>query len=479
MLQQQLQQQHRSAVINVVTLLSPSPVRSRQMIQHLQRWTQCAPPTSEEPTNNIVTGGQCNDTTTTNLDSTINANGSYDALDEILLRGNTMNRIVPPWMMPTQRQQQPKLDSVAFWVGTGGSDTKKRKKTTLIHCLALSSDNNAGWSFSQQRSLDRCRTELLAIQSVLVPMDNNNNNSDNQMNDNALLSNIRNRLAAKLTQPFRNESSSASWMETIQASLYNLTQQRPSVKKFLPRHHERLPVLDLNESTIQGNDYNMTNANQETSSSLEWDVGDLKEIVIPVYWSDTYSNDNNNTLFATLADTYQLHRPVTGLYQLSPFCRLCVRPVPMAKEDRRLLSPTLIFHTNPQNLQDLQTRSIEKNTVNVVKIGYTGRSTHGQLLIPDPLATMDGSGVDVRLCSAKKHTSMFAEAQDSLFAGSLSELQSKHVLSSSNISDPKLNQTDCWVEFRANLRHPLGFLPSFKSTSPPHKIAQAPNLPYE
>ena len=95
------------------------------------------------------------------------------------------------------------------------------------------------------------------------------------------------------------------------------------------------------------------------------------------------------------------------------------------------------------------------------------------------------SGMHVRLCSQQKPSSRFAEAQDSLFASSLSELQSQDVLlaKEETSADPRTNNTDCWVEFRANLRHPLGFLPlssllSTASSSPP-KIAKAPNLPYE
>ena len=93
--------------------------------------------------------------------------------------------------------------------------------------------------------------------------------------------------------------------------------------------------------------------------------------------------------------------------------------------------------------------------------------------------------VDIRLCPATKPSSMFAEAQESLLASSLSELQSKHVLTHHSAkdtaaadreADPKTNNMDCWVEFRANIRNPKGFLPR-QSASP--RTAKAPDLPYE
>ena len=201
----------------------------------------------------------------------------------------------------------------------------------------------------------------------------------------------------------------------------------------------------------------------ELSTPLHWNIGELKEIVIPTFWSDRYSH-NNATLFSTLSNIYQLHRPVTGLYQLSPLSQLCIRPLPMAQEDRRVLCPTLVFHSDIQKLDRQQRRSKA-----LVKIGCTGKNRYGQMMLPNVL--LNGKSLNVRLCSALNRSSMFAEAQDSLLASSADELQSQFVLSSSTVPDPKTNQTDCWVEFRANLCHPMGFLPmGFRPlTSTPEK----------
>lgn len=86
----------------------------------------------------------------------------------------------------------------------------------------------------------------------------------------------------------------------------------------------------------------------------------------------------------------------------------------------------------------------------------------------------DMRGIDVRFCSSYKPSSMFCEAQESLLASSLDELQSTNVLKSTGKVDPRTLQTDCWVEFRANISRPMGYL---KKTQP--KIAKAPDLPYE
>jgi len=39
---------------------------------------------------------------------------------------------------------------------------------------------------------------------------------------------------------------------------------------------------------------------------------------------------------------------------------------------------------------------------------------------------------------------------------------------------------DCWVEFRANLKKPSGFFTrNTKSNRQSHKVAKAPDIPYE
>ena len=80
------------------------------------------------------------------------------------------------------------------------------------------------------------------------------------------------------------------------------------------------------------------------------------------------------------------------------------------------------------------------------------------------------TGLDIRICQSTSEewipSSCFHEAQDSLLAGSLEELQSSHVVSegksggvelSSMKSDKNTGNSDCWVEVRSNLKRPTGF----------------------
>ena len=111
---------------------------------------------------------------------------------------------------------------------------------------------------------------------------------------------------------------------------------------------------------------------------------------------------------------------------------------------------------------DNDSSSTSTTAVATAKIGYNG-TAKGQIMVQ----TGDWTGLDVRFCESTKYSSMFAEAQASLQAGSLPELQREE--------DGKLKDGDCWVEFRANLRHPAGFMRRRK----PPRIAKIPDLPYE
>jgi hypothetical protein len=442
-----LHQRQRSSVINVVTFLSPSLDVSRQWLEHIRHWTQ-------DPTTPIIENGNSNSTSSHPMVVAPNEY-DYDALDELLLKNSYYN------MLPSQLRHSwlpPRFNSVALWVGGKESGSNRPDRTTLIHCV--SSSSNPSLSLQPLDSVD-----LLAIQSFTIPKEDDF--------DDSIVPVVRDRLATKITQSLHTKSGRSNyWMEKIQTWFYNLVQRRSSTKTKLPNSHERLPILDIQDTLIQNDSIGVVSNVDlpEAPSAPHWDIGDLKEIVVPTYWSDTYSH-NNATLLSTLSNTCQLRRPVTGLYQLSPFSKLCIRPLPMAQEDRRVLTPTLVFHCDDHGMDQLQSLSTD-----VVKIGYTGQNRNGQLMIPNILS--NSNSLNVRLCSTPNRSSMFAEAQDSLLASSIHELQSQDVLASSPVPDPRTNQTDCWVEFRATLRRPLGFVPSFKSNST-LKVARAPDLPYE
>ena len=67
-------------------------------------------------------------------------------------------------------------------------------------------------------------------------------------------------------------------------------------------------------------------------------------------------------------------------------------------------------------------------------------------------------------------------------AGSLGELQSTNALLSGaepGSDDDKLGNADCWVEVRANMKKPSGYLRRAGSKNTKTKIAKIPDLPYE
>ena len=91
-------------------------------------------------------------------------------------------------------------------------------------------------------------------------------------------------------------------------------------------------------------------------------------------------------------------------------------------------------------------------------------------------------GLDVRYCPRTAVSSAFAEAQDSLLAGSLEELQSTNVLVSRREevkSDARVGNGDCWIEVRANLKRPSKLFQRSKNSQRKQKIAKIPDLPYD
>jgi hypothetical protein len=377
----------------VVTLLSPSPAASRRMLSRLHRWTQHHHQQSSLLAQPILT---------------VPIAAKTDALDQAL-GSNTMLRFLAP---------QRKLDSVAMFLGSQTDEA-----STVVHCLSLDQGEN-----DRGNKRTNLGMELFAIQSLTPRTD--------------VLQESRDRLADQLSK--QQAMSSFESFQTLGAVLAD----RPKTRHYLPWQHKRLPLLDWENEVV---------ACETSAPSSGWNAGELKEIVIPAYWGDSYADQR--TLFTSLEDSRHLTRPVTGLYQL-PKSRVCIRPLPMAKEDRNVPSPSLIFHS--EDLENAGMLNKDDATTKAVKIGYTGRAARGQLILLG--TTSESTGVDIRLCSAKKPSSMFAEAQESLLASSLSELQSTRVLThretaATGESDPNINKMDCWVEFRANMRNPKGFLP--------------------
>jgi hypothetical protein len=238
----------------------------------------------------------------------------------------------------------------------------------------------------------------------------------------------------------------------------------------------------------------------------------LKEIVIPL--DEDESSDDGVARSVRWDQLSRLSRPATGLYEL-PGSSLCLRPLSAGLYDRTLPPPSLIFHCESDPGPSLAAQlslgndgDSPQQRVTLRRIGHAGGGgshkdlvalRHGQYR----LESDDLSGLDVRLCGSEAYQSMFCEAHESLLAGSLEQLQSLDVLGAGrrwrglpvensamtshhskenrgtldDEIDPRTVSSDCWIEFRANLRRPSGFFN--RRHTGKGGSAKAPELPYD
>lgn len=267
--------------------------------------------------------------------------------------------------------------------------------------------------------------------------------------------------AQPLVQTIRDrfaQTSQTSWVSQLASLGWSLRGQSLRALQRLLQPPGFLPILDVANTTEPP-----PSSNPPLSLPQH---GELKEVCIPTFVESVYPSTKQN-LLETLTGNAFLLRPVTGLYQHS-HSGLCIRPLPLSNEDRMLPPVSLVFHNDKKNVETTPSDKDDPTTT-VFLIGRSGANL-GQVMLRDPTF----ADVDVRLCSANQRKPMFAEAQESLLAGSLAELQSNRVQGASQQDDPNVNRGDCWMETRANLKHPRGF---WKQSA--QKIAKAPNLPYE
>lgn len=221
----------------------------------------------------------------------------------------------------------------------------------------------------------------------------------------------------------------------------------------------------------------------------------IREIVLPFTVESRYKD--NMTLQQKLSSS-GMYRPKVGLYEW-PTGFPILRPLPAAETDLTLSNPSLIFQC--KSLDTMQEKISDEVTIS--KVGFNSLSSSGQLVIHHPAI----QGIEIRLCESTELSSSFAEAQDSLMAGSLDDLQNVNVLAeggagktksmdvelysskssqgTQNISkergkvDAMNGLGDCWVEFRANMKRPVGFFDKKARVKPVQTIAKPPDLPYE
>lgn len=251
-----------------------------------------------------------------------------------------------------------------------------------------------------------------------------------------------------------------------------------------------LPLLDLpGPPKISGVQNAHHSPNGTDSGSRNEMAFSLREVVLP-YFDEAKYSDGSSLLSRFSASG--LGRPLVGLFQWpSPVTGVSFRPLPAAKEDMALPPPSLVFQCPCLDNVD---SPIKNAGFSLSKVGYSGDGENGQLMVRH----MGFSGLDIRLCDSTRLSSSFAEAQEALLAGSLSDLQNSNVMaeggdsrsreSKSQRSDSMNGLGDCWIEFRANMKRPSGFLRGAKTIRVAQKstdkervrrIARAPDLPYE
>jgi len=234
--------------------------------------------------------------------------------------------------------------------------------------------------------------------------------------------------------------------------------------------HDGLPLLSPPKGlTVARSSVSLRKDLDERKDQLPFTF--LKEIVVPHFDYAEYCDGSTLLSNLSLART---NRPAIGVFEW-PNSSTCIRPLPTASEDRNLPSPSLIFHCeSPED-----TTKIKDFGFHEARIGYNGLGHgHGQVM----LLHKDLMGLDVRYCPRTTVSSAFSEAQDSLLAGSLEELQSTNVLVSSSDearSDMRIGNGDCWVEVRANLKRPGTLWQRSKTSSRKQRIAKIPDIPYE
>ncbi len=338
---------------------------------------------------------------------------------------------------------------------------------TVLHFLSLTDGNRTTEEIIGDHSGDKnngqTQTSSLALLSI------NECRPAYDLGD--ILSDCRQQLSRSIVEGNQIFPNSA-WESRLRGLSFTVAQKlgRDIQPSWLLRN---TPTVNLNKS----------NTSLDMSSAAESEVvtggggGVLKEVALPFF--SEYS-----TVQKDLSSSRLFTRPLPGLYQYnnniktnSASTGLIVRPIPAATEDLRLPPPSLIFHCSSlDNAKEIVERDLGGKTA---KIGWRGATHRGNLIASHPSI----SGLDVRISEDWVLSSSFDEAEQSVLAGSLDELQSSHVMSegkhngSENISvDSKVNNSDCWVEVRSNMKRPSGFLKRFGSHP---RVAKPPQLPYE
>jgi hypothetical protein len=319
------------------------------------------------------------------------------------------------------------------------------------------------------------------------------NSNGGEVNVDAAVSSARKVIADQIMKNRQSSTTTSRVMSRIKSAVMVASADRhhnESVSDILSGNN--LPILQLpitkTEISLTAG---ATTDHSLSSSSTAPPEPFLKEIVVPSFDYESYND--GSTMFTRLSSSETMKRVVPGVYQW-PDAMTVIRPLPTSAEDRRLPPPSFVFyhHDIQSAVTDITTRH---DDIITGRIGYGGLGD-GQIMFQHP----DLFGLDVRLCPKPNISPAFSEAQESLLAASIEELQNANtLLAGGGIEEPKdderVGKGDCWVEVRANVKNPGGYfrplsggsgstsasLSSVIATRSPRKqrIAKIPDLPYE
>ena len=390
---------------------------------------------------------------------------------------------------------------------SGASDNQNEKKNST-----LDSNSNKKSSNSKERDL---MTILAITPGPEAPI------KDEGMVYNDYIQPTRDRISSKINYDGRK------WNSQLFQSLKLASIKYSNVRdiSILDLLSSELPILDFPTGIpIRGHEEHNTNVTSNKKFCL-------REIVLPFSDEATYSN--GKSMLQVLSESHLL-RPKIGLYQWGgdqvdstsnqPTNGIILRPLPSAATDMILPPTTFIFQCH--TLDDAEKYVQEQNQLNslrvnvggeegsstlasapckLTKLGFNGYQNNGQLRIEsseknkikNDYSSVNTSSLEFRYCDAKELSSSFAEAQESLLAGSLDDLQNVNVMvegtdKKKNKNDKKIDDDasnsenesridlmnglgDCWVEFRTNIKQPSGFFRKGGGRI----IAKAPDLPFK
>ncbi len=291
-------------------------------------------------------------------------------------------------------------------------------------------------------------------------------------------------------------------------------------------HSNDLPFLDLSptiSSPTPSTTSSLSPLPPPSSDETTKRKFQLREIVLPFFDSTTYVNGKS---MLQIFSESGLQRPMTGLYQWNDNDNnkgndndnnnnddgsnnnnsnsIVFRPLPSPSIDIKLPPATFVYQCDTlddakNQLVQLQNQEVPISTsmsmpmdnIQLTKVGFNGYQNNGQLRVESSYNNSNSSStstaataalpssLEFRYCDAKELSSTFAEAHESLLAGSLDDLQNVNVMvegtktSTGGSTDGDDNRQlmkknearvdsmnglgDCWVEFRANMKQPSGF----------------------